>query len=379
MSGAWSPATADTLVRMANQIAAFFSTQPGGRVPADIAEHLRLSCAPPMRAALIAHLHSGGARLRPEALQSVILLDAAADRIDPPQCAAPGAAQPSPQAKEPAMSYPSILVHAEADPKCGPRLRLAADLANQLGGILIGVGAETFDVDGFASSYADIDGSLVIAETKAVQEDLKIAEGRFRDVARTVDAGSEWRCATTLPGEIIARECRAADLIITGPRRREPMGLHNRADPGDLLMHAGRPILITPLEMDTLDASSIVVAWKDTREARRAVADALPLLQRARQVLVVEVCEARDEADARFGVADVAAWLDRHEVKASTAVHVRGEGVSVADALYAIADMQEAGVIVAGGFGHSRLREWVFGGVTQELLWRGAKAIFLSH
>jgi nucleotide-binding universal stress UspA family protein len=228
------------------------------------------------------------------------------------------------------------------------------------------------------SAYANVDGELLMAEAEAVQEDLKIAERRFTEAAKTVKAGAQWRCASALPEAFVAEECRAADLVVVGPRQREPYGFQNRVDPGDLLMRAGRPILITPPDLAKLDASSIVVAWKDTRESRRAVRDALPFLKAARQVLVAAVTEHKNEESARIGVTDVAEYLARHGVKASTAVR-EPNAISVADTLIDIADMQEAGLIVSGGFGHSRFREWVFGGVTQELLWYGGKPVLLSH
>ena len=275
------------------------------------------------------------------------------------------------------MTFRSILVHAEADPSCEPRLKLAADLANQFDAGLVGVAAEAYEPQTFMNAYANVDGELLVAEAEAVQEDLKIAENRFTEAAKAVNADVQWRAASALPEAFVAEEARAADLLVVGPRQREPMGFQNRLDPGDILMRAGRPVLITPLELGKLDISSIVVAWKDTRESRRAVRDALPFLKRAKQVLVAAVVESQEEA-ARIGVADIAEYLARHEVKASTAVRAPNK-ISVADTLIEIADMQEAGLIVAGGFGHSRFREWVFGGVTQELLWYGAKPVLLSH
>ena len=276
------------------------------------------------------------------------------------------------------MTFKTILVHAEADPKCEPRLKLAAELANQFEAGLIGVAAETYEPQSFMSAYANVDGELLMAEAEAVQDDLKIAEGRFTETAKTVKAGAQWRAASALPEEFVAEECRAADLLVVGPRQREPFGFQNRLDPGDILMRAGRPILITPPDLAKLDASSIVVAWKDARESRRAVRDALPFLKAARQVLVAAVLEHKDEEAAKIGVADVAEYLARHGVKASIAVRAPN-AISVADTLVEIADMQEAGLIVSGGFGHSRFREWVFGGVTQELLWYGGKPVLLSH
>jgi nucleotide-binding universal stress UspA family protein len=276
------------------------------------------------------------------------------------------------------MTIHAILVHAEADPACEARLTLAADLANQFQAVLIGAAAEAYEPQSFASGYADVDGELLIAEASAVEDDLKIAENRFIQASAGVAAGTQWRAASAVPEQFIAEESRAADLLVVGPRQREPFGFQNRLDPGDILMRAGRPVLIAPLELKALDISSVVVAWKDTRECRRAVVDALPFLKGANQVLVAAVSDPQDQETARIGVADVAEFLARHGVKASTAVRERNP-ISDADTLIDMVEMQEAGLIVAGGFGHARFREWVFGGVTQELLWYGRKPVLLSH
>jgi nucleotide-binding universal stress UspA family protein len=275
------------------------------------------------------------------------------------------------------MSYASFLTHVEVHSGPPSRLWLAADLANQFGAALIGVGAEIMEPPTAASAFGYVDGEAMVVLAQVVQDDLKLAEETFSEVAKTVVAGSEWRSGVGFPSDLVTQQARACDLIIGGPRHSEPMGVHDRADPGDLLMRSGRPVLVTPVGQERLDGSSIVVAWKDTREARRAVVDALPFLVRAKQVLVAEVCENRSAADARAAVADVAEFLARHGVRASTAVREPGRG-SPAKALLEIADMQDAGLIVAGGYGHSRVSEWVFGGVTNELL--GApRAVLLSH
>jgi nucleotide-binding universal stress UspA family protein len=277
------------------------------------------------------------------------------------------------------MSYSAILIHVETDPVAEPRLRLAADLANQFGAALIGIGAEIFETPTVAASMGYVDGETLVAEAHAVEDDLRRAETRFEETAKTVTAGSEFRCGVGLPAELLAQEARAADLVVCGPRHPDRWGLHNHADAGDVLMDAGRPVLVVPDGLEKLDASSILIAWKDTREARRAVLDALPFLKRAKQVLIAEACEEDDASDARTRVEDVAQLLARHGVKASTAVREPGKGAPAA-ALMQMAEMQDAGLIVAGGYGHARVREWVFGGVTQDLLSGRAKAaVLLSH
>ena len=276
------------------------------------------------------------------------------------------------------MSFASILVHVEVDAASAPRLLLAADLANQFDAALVGVCAEIYEPPAASAAMGYVDGETVVAEVHAIQEDLKLAEARFADLAKTVRAGADWRAGVGLPSEAVIQESRAADLIVCGPRKADQWGFHEHVDAGEVLMGAGRPVLVTPPGLPRLDASSIVVAWKEAREARRAVLDALPLLKRAKQVLIAEVCEPHDDDDARARIADVAEFLARHGVKASTAVRHAGRG-SASAALLQIADMQDAGLIVAGGYGHARVREWAFGGVTRDLLAGVSRAVLLSH
>ena len=276
------------------------------------------------------------------------------------------------------MSYAAILVHAEADSAALPRLELAADLANQFGAALIGVGAESYEPPTAAAAVGYADGATLVAEARVVEDDLKLAEQRFREAARYVNQGSEWRCAVAVPAKLILGQAAAADLIVAGPRRPEPYGFHNRADPGDLLMQAGRPVLVAPPGLTALDASNVVIAWKDTRESRRAVADALPFLKRAKTVTVAGLCEDRDARTLQIELDDVAGFLGRHGVKAGVTVRAPGKA-TVAEAVLEIADLQGAGLIVAGGYGHARFREWAFGGVTEALLAGVHRAVLLSH
>ena len=125
-----------------------------------------------------------------------------------------------------------------------------------------------------------------------------------------------------------------------------------------------------------MKASNIVIAWKDTREARRAVADALPFLRGADQVLVATVDEG-DYTGERARLETIVSWLHLHGLPA------RGEvlplGQSLAATIHNAATAIGADLIVAGGYGHSRFREWLLGGMTQELLEQPAVNLFLSN
>ena len=145
----------------------------------------------------------------------------------------------------------------------------------------------------------------------------------------------------------------------------------------DLIMRAGRPVLMAPPGAAGLKLTRTLVCWKDSREARRAVADALPILKASAGVDVVELAHEHEIEAARGRVADVGDWLHRHGVEA-TCVATPLTGTESAH-LSAIAEDIEADLIVAGAFGHSRLREWAFGGVTRDLLVKAERCTLVSH
>ena len=121
-----------------------------------------------------------------------------------------------------------------------------------------------------------------------------------------------------------------------------------------------------------------MIAWKDTRECRRAVRDALPFLQQAKEVLLVGIGEGESESHAKRTLSDVAAYLLRHRVAAAQEVWQQARGPVAAELLRHVQD-EKADLIVAGGYGHSRLGEWLFGGVTHELLASSPVCCMLSH
>jgi nucleotide-binding universal stress UspA family protein len=146
------------------------------------------------------------------------------------------------------------------------------------------------------------------------------------------------------------------------------------ASPGDLVMESGRSVLIVPPLMDHMFANRIVVAWKDTREARRAVWDSLPFLKRADVVFVVAI----GDNDRKEAANDVSAYLARHGI-ASRAL-LRGiPDSTVAEDILQVANDEGANLIVSGAYGHSRVHEWIFGGVTRALLNDAPVCCLMSH
>jgi nucleotide-binding universal stress UspA family protein len=146
-------------------------------------------------------------------------------------------------------------------------------------------------------------------------------------------------------------------------------------------MQAGRPLLVVPEAASWLDLRSVLVAWKDTPEARRATAASLPMLRKARDVTVAEIPEqGRSRPAALSRVRDVVTWLSCHGISASGLVPEKlDEERNAAVQLDGIAADVGAGVIVAGAYGHSRFRELILGGMTQHLITQPARCALLSH
>ena len=279
------------------------------------------------------------------------------------------------------MTYATLIVQADADDDGRARIALAAGLARRFGALLVGVAAR----DLMPPVTAPIAGPVAVAALLATQEkdirtELDAAEQQFRDVAAEQDQRCSWRSVIDNPVKVFARESRAADLLVVGRRPESASGKPSRhMDPGDVLMRAGRPVLVVPPGLSHLDAAHVVVAWKDSREARRAVADALPLLKRATSVLVLEVCDtASDQEDAEDALKGVADYLSRHGVAAAAETRLLREG-SVSAELLLAAEQRGAELVVAGGYAHSRFQEWVFGGLTRALLGHFPKCCLLSH
>jgi len=195
---------------------------------------------------------------------------------------------------------------------------------------------------------------------------LQRAETSFRAAAGEEGPKLEWRSAIDLPDTFLVSEARSADLVIVG-RAPSPMDICRYLDPGAAVLRMGRPMLVVPPGIDRLMAERVLIGWKDSREARRALQDALPVLREAKSVAVVEVCDEGMEAFAQRHVEDVAHYLRRHRISVgSTMAGAAKQGI--ADHLIDLARVEGADLIVTGAYGHSRLGEWIFGGVTRELL-----------
>jgi len=280
------------------------------------------------------------------------------------------------------MGYRTLLVHLQLGSPNTGLLNIAGELAQRYQSKVIGIAAGRpldFGVtDGFAAGIVYISGEAIQEDRDEMDREIAVAEADFRAALAGRAEAIEWRSSVTYEvlSDCLVRQARSADLILSNVSTAgfEPM---RRVDTGDLVMRSGRPVLIVPRKQQSLSLDHILVAWKDTREARRAVADALPLLKKAAQVTVHEVARDDDLDSARAHVEDVKAWLARHGIGAVGSVSACAS--DDAARLDSIAAEAKADVVVAGIYGHNRMREWVFGGVTRDLLLREHRCALVSH
>jgi nucleotide-binding universal stress UspA family protein len=272
--------------------------------------------------------------------------------------------------REDPTSFAAVMVHVDVEHDSERRVELAIGMADRFQAALIGVA-------GCALWSAFMAGNVGL--TKSNQYDFQKVMARFEQKGKAFRAQGrslkqvEWRSALESPGELLLREARAADLLVIGRRHSG-----SEDDPGFIVLRAGRPVLLVPDAIAALPLHRVVVAWKDTRECRRAVRDALPFLQQAKEVLLVGMGEHESQSDGKKELADVAAYLVRHRVIVAAEVWRRPQRPVAAELLH-IVEEEKADLIVAGGYGHSRLGEWIFGGVTRELLTASPICCMLSH
>jgi len=277
------------------------------------------------------------------------------------------------------MTYASIITHVQSEAEAAPRLACAAALARRFGARLIGLGAEMIPPLAFDNGFYSVDAEWVTSMRQTIEEQLVAAHEAFkRETAGVADADKAWLSGIDSPTPTLAAASRAADLIVIGGGPRRQQGPYRDVNPAELTIQAGRPVLVVPANAKPLSAGKIVLAWKDTREARRALSDAMPFLEASEGVLVVEVCESENAEDAQIRTGDVVEALSRRGAKAEAKVIAPGHeppGVRLLDAATAFG----ADLIVLGCYGHSRLGEWVFGGVTRDVLAQDDIYLLLSH
>jgi nucleotide-binding universal stress UspA family protein len=280
------------------------------------------------------------------------------------------------------MNFRTILVHLDESPRCAVRVDISARLAREHRAHLIGLApAGVINLPArVVPSSTGVPNYLELAQATLSERAAALVQD-FRERTRVIGVESvEGRVDEDDVVPSLLRYAGTSDLVVVGQVDRASTAMALDADvPEQLFMHTGTPALVVPYAGTFADVGqSVVIAWNATRESTRAVRDALPLLRRARDVHLMCFYRAHDARQvSRLELNDAQQWLIRHGVEAH--VHQEIVEADVGEVLLSRACDLSADLIVMGGYGHSRMAEWLLGGVTRRLLAQMTVPVILSH
>jgi nucleotide-binding universal stress UspA family protein len=276
-------------------------------------------------------------------------------------------------------AYKTILVHVDAGRTVPARLDIAVELAAAFGAHLACLYAvKTDPIPSGASEAREI---LLEVQGQVQAENARAARRAYDEcLRRTGFEQAEWRASAADPLAAMVLHARYADLVVIGQNNAEwPSGVDKDFE-RSLPIAAGRPVLVVPYAFERRPVGKrVLVAWNASREAARAVSDALPLLKRADRVDVVSFEPARSgAAHGEEPGADIALQLARHGVTVMVS-RVDAQDLDVGNQVLSRAFDLSADLIVMGAWGHSRLRELILGGVTRTILESMTVPVLMAH
>jgi nucleotide-binding universal stress UspA family protein len=278
------------------------------------------------------------------------------------------------------MSYKTILVHLNDERRVAGLIDAATQLGQRYNAHVIALYVmppiPTFGPTAFGAGY-------IQAGLKTFRDEADRVHKAFEEASRGRPIVPEWRLVE--PGERTVADCiieqgRCSDLIIIGQRDRS-FDFSSVLDvPERIVIESGRPVLVIPnAGRFPSIGERVTVAWNTRREATRAIFDALPLLKEAKRVRIVWVNPQSEAATSRdLPGAEIGSTLARHGVKCEVATAVSGE-ISVGDVILSGLTDDAADLLVMGAWGHSRMRELVFGGATRHILEHMTVPVLMSH
>ena len=273
------------------------------------------------------------------------------------------------------MSYATLMVHVDVDAELGCRVGIAAGLAERFHAHLIGV-AGWAPMSVFLAEDARNDRAPPDFHCHEMKTLLDRKGEQFQTAVRALNGRAEWRSGLDFPTDLLAREARAADLIIIG-NQQENQDPFRALDPGSFILKAGRPVLVVPKGVSSFSPRHV---------GNRLEGRARSPPRRARRIAVLAAGRDRDDrGDLEAGcdqssraIKDVSNYLTRHGIK-TIAERLRPADVTPANSLLRLIEDENINLMVTGAYGHSRLGEWAFGGVTRDLLQESPICCLFAH
>ena len=278
------------------------------------------------------------------------------------------------------MAYREILVVVENAAGAAQRTAPAAALAALFGARLTGFFPTGYPI---STAYGDLSGwaQLVDAYMQAQRNEATAAEAAFRQALATHKLAGEWVYREAEATESAIAEAALYDLVVVGqPDPDAAPGGRFGVRSEEIVLGGGRPVMVVPYAGRFPEVGKrVLVGWNRRREAVRALHDAMPLLERAEAVTVIEVdAPAPIPGEPVVTGADLAAALSRRGVAASAESETSG-GLSVDNVMLSRAADLGADLLVMGAYGHSRLREYVLGGVSRGIFRQMTIPVLMAH
>ena len=269
----------------------------------------------------------------------------------------------------------SILLHVDSDECMPARLEAALDLARAHESHITCLQVVNYEF--FAPG--DFYGSAMAAAIPQIKKAAEDFRAKIEADLKNEDVQWEWQLLHGMAETKLLEQSPLHDLIIVGPqdvgqRVRGPSSLV-----GELVLKAPVPVLVVPEKTKRLDPTApILVAWNGSSEACVALRASIPLLRGASQVFLASVAEKKKRDRYDFPPVEGGKYLSRHGIKAELIEIERGKG-KIADALIAEALERGCGMMIMGAYGHSRLAEFLLGGVTRRALTDPKLPILMAH
>ena len=276
------------------------------------------------------------------------------------------------------MTYETVMVNMRLGHANSDLLRLTSTIVRDFNAGVIGLAAcqlaPMINSDGYSP------GPYIAEESKAIGAELDAAEAEFKHFFASRGKDTRWLSATLVEpvADFVSRVCHSADLVITTGLSFDRLKSVRSNNPAGIVMQAGRPVLIVPSETSTNRFDRVVIAWKNTREARRAVADAVPLMKKATLIHVVEIAPEDQRVIKTQQLSEVCSWLETHDIVGRPMFVPRGKGDDGYQ-LNKVVQKLDTDLVVAGAYGHNRFREWALGGVTEDLTLQAEYCTLLAH
>jgi nucleotide-binding universal stress UspA family protein len=276
------------------------------------------------------------------------------------------------------MSIKDILLQVDNRKSFDARMKYAASLAREFGAHITGLYLmSNWTVPAYVEGQIPVD----VLEQQAKRAGLAAieAEQQFESHVKSQGLLAEWRVAEGNPLDQLVLNARYVDLVIVGQPEKDVPEILELTYADSVALESGRPVLVVPsIGVGRFEIDRVLIAWNGSRESVRAVNDALPLLQRAKEVFVLAVNLPKELQDSDVPGADISLHLSRHGVNAQ-AESISGADISVGDVLLSRCADKSADLIVMGAYGHSRFRELVLGGATHYLLDHMTVPVLFSH